>query len=179
MISFKTIQTNEASAIPVIVGGDSSSQFQSSSSSQQSENVAPIVIPVGSGGSESYSSHSESSSSHSNPTVITQTIYPSGSSEVSKSYSEKVVSSGSSAPIITTYPAVGGSEHYSHSRISESSGGVPLAPYPVYQPQSSGSFSSHHSERISQAAPVAIPIYPSVGSNSHFSSSQVSEIIRC
>lgn len=109
-----------------------------------------------------------------NPTVITQTIYPAGSSEISKSFSEKVVSSGGSAPIITTYPAVGGSEHYSHSRISESSGGVPLAPYPVYPAQSGGSLSSHLSERISQAAPVAVPIYPSGGSSSRYSSSQVS-----
>lgn len=133
------------------------------------------------GGSESYSHH-ESISSQSAP-VIQQTIsYPSGSSEYSKSFSEKVTSSGGTAPIVTvaSYPS-GGSERYSHSRFSETSGGggiVPLAPFPITTGGGSSFSSSRHSERVSQAVPAIVPIFPTGGSNSRYSSSQVSHILQ-
>lgn len=75
-------------------------------------------------------------------------------------------------------PSGGGSEHYSHSRITETSGGggvVPIAAYPISTGGSSSSSFSRHSERVSQASPVITPIisYPSGGS-SRYSSSHVS-----
>lgn len=135
----------------------------------------------GGGSSESYTSHRESITSQSSPVVQQTIVYPSGSSGYTKHFSEKVTSSGSSAPVVTYTVPSGGVERYTHSRFSETSGGgggggiVPLASFPISSGGSSFS-SSRHNERVSQAVPAVVPvsIFPSGGSTSRYSNSQVS-----
>lgn len=138
------------------------------------ESAAPQVVPVvyPSGGSESYSHRSEKVIQSSAPQVV-PVVYPTGGSESYHSRSEKVISSGSAAPIVTVYPS-GGNEHYSQSSFSESTGGsVPLAPIVSY-PSGESSFATHRSERVHQAVPVTVPVFPTGGSSSRYLSSQVS-----